>query len=64
MPNKRGRRSRTSARETPVLGPRRRPTKVKPVSPQTPRGGSYKTGVPEVRTSPPWVDEGTPEVNG
>jgi hypothetical protein len=52
------------ARDTPVLGPRRRPTKVRPIAPGARGSGTYDPGVPEPRPRNPWVDEGEPEPNG
>jgi hypothetical protein len=52
------------AHDTPVLGPRRRPTKVQALPARAPRGGEYDPGVPEPRPRSPWIDEGEPEPNG
>jgi hypothetical protein len=62
-------RAATPAHDTPVLGPRRRPTKVRPLSPeQQRRGATDDPGAPPSRPEDPrkdpWIDEGEPEVNG
>jgi hypothetical protein len=55
---------RAPIHDTPVVGPRRRPTKVRPVSPRQRTGAAYETGVLPSRPKDPWIDEGEPEVNG
>jgi len=52
-----------AAHDTPTLGPRRRPRKVRPAPATAPRGHRYDPGArPPARD--PWIDEGDPEVNG
>jgi hypothetical protein len=50
--------------EPPTLGPRRRPTKVRPLPPAAKGRDDYDPGIPPPRKKNPWVDEGEPEVNG
>jgi hypothetical protein len=52
------------AHDTPTLGPRARPGKVRPVAPAARRGQPYEPGVPPPRPGDPWLDEGMPESNG
>ncbi len=56
--------SKGPAHDTPVLGPRRRPTKVRSLASGARRRGDYDPGFPRPRRGSPWVDEGTPEPNG
>lgn len=54
---------RTPAHDTPTMGPRHRPRKVRPARAAEPGGHDYQPGAkPPARN--PWVDEGDPEVNG
>src|SRR5262245_54444465 len=51
------------AHDTPTLGPRRRPRKVRPSPPRTPRGHDDHPGAKPPAHNP-YIDEGEPEVNG
>jgi hypothetical protein len=64
MPKKRPeKRPGRPARDTPVLGPRGKRVKVKPL-PATAPQTTYDPGMRKVGDGDPWIEEGIPEPNG
>jgi hypothetical protein len=51
-------------KEPPVLGPRGRQKRVRPLNGQPETGRAYDPGFAEPPERTPWQDEGHPETNG